>query len=101
MGSMGGMGPMGGSHDDFGGGGFSSMFGGGMPPGMGGFGGGGPMGGRLHSPFADLQTSCYASHICFLLALCSASVFALSVTPVSSSHLAAANSLEFASIVKI
>lgn len=38
---MGGMGPMGGGHDDFGGGGFSSMFG----PGMGGFSGGGPMGG--------------------------------------------------------
>ena len=40
---MGSMGPMGGGHDDFGGGGFSSMFG----PGMGGFGGGGPMGGAL------------------------------------------------------
>ena len=45
MGSMGGMGPMGGGHDDFGGGGFSSMFG----PGMGGFSGGGPMGGVLLS----------------------------------------------------
>lgn len=39
---MGGMGPMGGGHDDFGSG-FSSMFGPGG--GMGGFGGGGPMGG--------------------------------------------------------
>ena len=39
---MGGMGPMGGGHDDFGGGGgFPNMFG----PGMGGFSGGGPMGG--------------------------------------------------------
>lgn len=44
MGSMGGMGPMGGGHDDFGSG-FSSMFGPGG--GMGGFGGGGPMGGIL------------------------------------------------------
>ena len=53
---MGGMGPMGGGHDDFGGGGgFPNMFG----PGMGGFSGGGPMGGApLDSPF---HTSCDSS----------------------------------------
>lgn len=55
---MGGMGPMGGGHDDFGSG-FSSMFGPGV--GMGGFGGGGPMGGTLanmvHQLVAMLQVA--------------------------------------------
>lgn len=41
MGSMGGMGPIGGGHDQ----GFSNLFGPGV--GMGGFGGGGPMGGMF------------------------------------------------------
>ncbi len=46
---------MGGGHDDFGGGGFSNMFG----PGMGGFSGGGPMGGAslcLRYTFSTLST---------------------------------------------
>ena len=58
---MGGMGPMGGGHDDFGGGGFSSMFG----PGMGGFSGGGPMGGVLLS----LRLSASSACICMMTLL--------------------------------
>lgn len=52
MGSMGGMGPMGGGHDDFGGG-FSNLFGPGAGPHMGGFGAGGPMGGKLINTLTD------------------------------------------------
>jgi hypothetical protein len=61
---------MGGGHDDFGGGGFSSMFG----PGMGGFSGGGPMGGALLSlryTFSTLSTcSCWIT-LLLVVSMCS------------------------------